>query len=57
MIFVGTSLIDMHEKCRSIDIVFSLFYKILERGVVSWNSMITRYMVNENENEAFMLLT
>jgi pentatricopeptide repeat protein len=55
-VFVGTALIDMYAKCRSIDIVFVVFEKMLKRDVVSWNAMITGYVHNGNANEALMFL-
>jgi len=55
-VFVGTSLIDMYAECRSIDIVFVVLEKILERDVVSWIAMIIGYVLNENANEALIFL-
>jgi len=54
--FVETSLIGMYAKCRSIDIVFFVLDKMLERDVVSWIAMNIGYVFIGNENEALMLL-
>ncbi|PKA60654.1 Pentatricopeptide repeat-containing protein [Apostasia shenzhenica] len=42
-VFVGTALIDLYAKCGSINSAQSLFDRMEERHVTTWNSMIDAY--------------
>eukprot|EP01018_Ginkgo_biloba_P030280 Gb_21441 [translate_table: standard] len=54
-VFVGSALIDMYAKCKSVDIACLVFDKILQRNVVSWNAMIAGYSQNGYANETLTL--
>eukprot|EP01018_Ginkgo_biloba_P019323 Gb_30147 [translate_table: standard] len=54
-VFVGSALVDMYVKCRSIKDAREVFDKMPDRNVVSWNAMITGYAQNGNVDAAFKL--
>eukprot|EP01018_Ginkgo_biloba_P019587 Gb_24126 [translate_table: standard] len=54
-VVVGTSLIDMYAKCKSIESSRHLFEKMSTRSLVSWNAMISGYVQNGHANEALTL--
>ncbi|PIA61811.1 hypothetical protein AQUCO_00200065v1 [Aquilegia coerulea] len=51
-VFVGSPLIDMYCKCGMTEDGRQVFDSILERNVVSWNSMISGYSLNGQLEEA-----
>jgi len=55
-VFVGSALVDMYAKCRSIENARHVFDKMSRRDVVTWNSMIAGYAQNGLGNEALMLM-
>lgn len=52
---VKTSLIDMYAKCGSVKIARSLFERLKEKRVVSWNAIITGYAMHGLAIEALDL--
>eukprot|EP01018_Ginkgo_biloba_P028267 Gb_24755 [translate_table: standard] len=54
-IFVGTALIDMYVKCKSIENARQVFDKMPVRDVVLWTAMIVGYVQNGLANEALTL--
>ncbi|KAF3612839.1 hypothetical protein FXO38_36588 [Capsicum annuum] len=50
--FIGSSLVDMYCKCRSIKEGRVAFDSILEKNVVCWNSMVSGYSLNNQHEEA-----
>eukprot|EP01018_Ginkgo_biloba_P020813 Gb_00194 [translate_table: standard] len=54
-VVVGTAVVDMYAKCRSLEIARHLFDKMSERNVVSWNAMITGYAQTGHSSEALEL--
>eukprot|EP01018_Ginkgo_biloba_P036993 Gb_08070 [translate_table: standard] len=54
-IFVGTALIDMYAKCKSIQIARQVFDKMPRRNVVSWNAMIAGYAQTGHSRDALAL--
>jgi pentatricopeptide repeat protein len=54
-VFVGTTLIDMYVKCRTVDVARQVFDKMSERNVVSWTAMIVGYVQNGLAEEALEL--
>eukprot|EP01018_Ginkgo_biloba_P016323 Gb_33311 [translate_table: standard] len=54
-VFVGSGLVDMYVKCRSIKDARQVFDKMPERDVVTWNAMIAGYAQNGNVDEALEL--
>ncbi|KAM7509441.1 hypothetical protein LguiA_019894 [Lonicera macranthoides] len=51
-VYVGSSLIDMYGKCGVLDDAQKVFDDMLERNVVTWNSMIVSYVQNGMNKEA-----
>ncbi|XP_057854806.2 pentatricopeptide repeat-containing protein At5g27110 [Cryptomeria japonica] len=45
-IIVGNALVDMYAKCGSIDRAREVFDRMLQRDVISWNTMIAGYAQN-----------
>ncbi|XP_052196572.1 pentatricopeptide repeat-containing protein At3g26782, mitochondrial [Diospyros lotus] len=54
-LFVSSALIDMYSKCAQLHDARRLFDEIPRRNVVSWTSMITGYVQNENAAAALTL--
>ncbi|CAN4107280.1 unnamed protein product [Withania somnifera] len=54
-LFVHNSLIDLYSKCNHIDSSFRVFQEIPEKNVVSWNSLLSGLVQNENHSEALTL--
>ncbi|KAK9271618.1 hypothetical protein L1049_001981 [Liquidambar formosana] len=54
-IFVSSALVDMYSKCGQLKDARTLFDEIPHRNVVSWTSMITGYVQNEEAHEALLL--
>nr|POE55128.1 mitochondrial phosphate carrier protein 3, mitochondrial [Quercus suber] len=54
-LFVSSSLIDMYSKCGELRDARELFDEIPQRNVVSWTSMITGYVQNDDAHEALSL--
>ncbi|KAG6470022.1 hypothetical protein ZIOFF_070982 [Zingiber officinale] len=49
---LANSLIDMYSKCGCVDFAHQVFERILDRTLVSWNSMIVCFAVNGRCREA-----
>ncbi|GFP99868.1 pentatricopeptide repeat-containing protein at4g30700 [Phtheirospermum japonicum] len=54
-IYVSTALIDMYMKCGSINEAKSLFGRMEEKNVVTWNAMISGYGLHGHGNDALKL--
>eukprot|EP01018_Ginkgo_biloba_P008642 Gb_28779 [translate_table: standard] len=54
-VFVGSALVDMYAKCRSIENACQVFEKMPQRNVVSWNAMIAGYAKNGHVDEALKI--
>ncbi|GMH25685.1 hypothetical protein Nepgr_027528 [Nepenthes gracilis] len=54
-LFVSSALVDMYSKCGELCDARKLFDGIPLRNVVSWTSMITGYVQNDNAHEALLL--
>lgn len=55
LVNIATALVDMYAKCGSLKTARLLFDGMLEKNVVSWNSMIDAYVQNENPKEAMVI--
>ncbi|KAJ8765013.1 hypothetical protein K2173_010485 [Erythroxylum novogranatense] len=55
--FVQNSLIDMYSRCNDADSAFKVFCEISQRNNVSWNSMLSGFVLNQNYVEALSLIT
>jgi pentatricopeptide repeat protein len=55
-VFVGSVLIAMYNKCRSIDNARQVFDKMCKQDVITWTTMIAGYNENGHGEEALKLL-
>ncbi|XP_010518772.1 PREDICTED: pentatricopeptide repeat-containing protein At5g04780-like [Tarenaya hassleriana] len=46
--FVGNSLVDMYAKCGELEASRRVFNELPEKGVVSWNALLSSYMQNDS---------
>ncbi|XP_010519391.1 PREDICTED: pentatricopeptide repeat-containing protein At3g09040, mitochondrial isoform X2 [Tarenaya hassleriana] len=54
-LFVGNALVDMYAKCGALEDARQLFERMCDRDNVSWNAIISGYVQEEDEIEAFNL--
>ncbi|XVF13841.1 hypothetical protein REPUB_Repub09cG0003200 [Reevesia pubescens] len=54
-LFVSSALIDMYSKCGQLRDARILFDQIPQRNIVSWTSMITGYVQNNNAHQSLLL--
>lgn len=54
-LFVGNALVAFYAKCQEVEMSRKVFDEIPDRDIVSWNSMISGYSVNDQADEAVML--
>ncbi|KAK9290955.1 hypothetical protein L1049_009135 [Liquidambar formosana] len=52
---LANAFIDMYSKCGNIDAAAEVFHKMLERDLVSWNSMIVGYASHGHAEQALVL--
>ncbi|KAI9116886.1 hypothetical protein K1719_012252 [Acacia pycnantha] len=55
-IIILNAIIVMYSRCNLIDTSFKVFHKMLERDVVSWNTMISSFVQNGLDDEALLLV-
>ncbi|XP_020106118.1 pentatricopeptide repeat-containing protein At3g53360, mitochondrial-like isoform X2 [Ananas comosus] len=53
--FIGSSLLDMYAKCGALHYARRLFDETINKGIVSWNTMITSYARHGYGHEALFL--
>ncbi|KAG8057847.1 hypothetical protein GUJ93_ZPchr0002g24174 [Zizania palustris] len=51
-VFVGSALVDMYSKCRSIKSAEAVFRRMTHRNIISWTAMIVGYGQNACSEEA-----
>ncbi|XP_057829850.2 putative pentatricopeptide repeat-containing protein At3g23330 [Cryptomeria japonica] len=54
-VFVGSSLVDMYAKCKSVEAARKIFDMLPQRNVVSWNVMIAAYAQRRHTDDALKL--
>lgn len=55
-IIILNAIVVMYSRCNSVDTSFMVFHKMLERDVVSWNTMISAFAQNGLDEEALLLV-
>ncbi|EXC12968.1 hypothetical protein L484_016898 [Morus notabilis] len=51
-VFIGGALVDMYAKCRDIESAEKVFYRLLDRDLITWNALISGYAQNGCPDEA-----
>ncbi|XP_028778239.1 pentatricopeptide repeat-containing protein At3g12770-like [Neltuma alba] len=54
-LYVGNALVTFYAKCKDLDISRTIFDGILQKDIVSWNSMISGYTTNGYIDEAIRI--
>ena len=54
-VILANAFIDMYAKCGSLDAAAMIFNEMVERGLVSWNSMITGYASHGHATKPLVL--
>eukprot|EP01018_Ginkgo_biloba_P014934 Gb_01648 [translate_table: standard] len=54
-VFVGSALVDMYAKCKSLEDARQVFNRMPQRNIVSWTAMIVGYAQNGHGEEALKL--
>lgn len=54
-VFIGSALIDMYAKCGSLERALVVFYKLREKNLFCWNSVIEGLAVHGNAEEALSM--
>ena len=54
--FVGSALVDMYIKCKSIDDAKQAFCQLPKKDIILWNAMLSGYIVDGNVGESIELL-
>ena len=55
-IIILNAIIVMYSRCNSINASFKVFHEMLERDVISWNTMISAFVQNGLDDEALLLV-
>lgn len=56
-VILSNALIVMYSRCNSLGMAFGVFDKMLERDVVSWNTMVSAFVQNGFDVEGLMLVS
>ncbi|KAL6588142.1 hypothetical protein OROMI_001120 [Orobanche minor] len=54
-VYIGSALVDMYAKCGSLDRALMVFYKLREKKLFCWNSIIEGLAVHGYANEALKI--
>lgn len=54
-LFIGNSLIDMYSKCKDVDSACQVYKEMSRKNNVSWNSILSGFVLNEKYSEALLL--
>ncbi|KAF8406708.1 hypothetical protein HHK36_008800 [Tetracentron sinense] len=54
-LFVGNSLVDMYSKCHDTYSAFKVFNEMPQKNIVSWNSILSGFVRNNQYSEALMM--
>lgn len=55
-VIILNAIIVMYSRCNSVETSFKIFHKMLERDVVSWNTMVSALVQNGLDDEGLMLV-
>lgn len=55
-VIIVNAIIVMYSRCNFVEISFKIFHKMLERDIVSWNTMVSAFVQNELDFEGLMLV-
>ncbi|XP_022744125.1 pentatricopeptide repeat-containing protein At2g17210 [Durio zibethinus] len=54
-LFIGNSLIDMYSKCKDVGSAYQVYREMSRKNNVSWNSILSGFVLNERYSEALWL--
>lgn len=54
-VVLETALIDMYGQCGEFSLAESIFFKMMEKNLVSWNAMVAAYVQNGQNKQALAL--
>ncbi|GLT27306.1 hypothetical protein SLA2020_023140 [Shorea laevis] len=54
-LFIGNSLIDMYSKCKDVDSAFCVFFEMPRKNNVSWNSIMSGFVLHGKYSRALSL--
>ncbi|XVE66504.1 hypothetical protein DITRI_Ditri08aG0084600 [Diplodiscus trichospermus] len=54
-LFIGNSLIDMYSKCKDVDSAYQVYREMSRKNSVSWNSILSGFVLNQKYSEALLL--
>ncbi|RWR97153.1 pentatricopeptide repeat-containing protein, chloroplastic [Cinnamomum micranthum f. kanehirae] len=55
-VILSNALVVMYSRCDSVEMAFSVFEKMLERDVVTWNTMVSAFVQNGFDVEGLLLV-
>ncbi|KAK7819819.1 pentatricopeptide repeat-containing protein [Quercus suber] len=56
-VYIGSTLIDMYAKCGSLDKSLSVFFKLIEKNLFRWNSVIDGLVAQRYADEALKMFS
>ncbi|KAM7521689.1 hypothetical protein LguiA_011591 [Lonicera macranthoides] len=56
-VYIGSALIDMYAKCGSLDRSLLVFFKLQEKNIFCWNSVINGLALHGHANEALAMFS
>ncbi|KAF9626733.1 hypothetical protein IFM89_038951 [Coptis chinensis] len=55
-VIISNVIISMYSRCNSVEAAFKVFDKMMERDLVSWNTMVSAFVQNGFDGEGLMLV-
>lgn len=55
-VIILNAVIVMYSRCNSVETSFKIFHRMLERDIVSWNTMVSAFVQNGLDDEGLMLV-
>lgn len=55
-VFVGSALVSLYSKCNSLEAARHCFNELSERNIVSWNALISSYLMKDSHSSVYLLV-